>query len=538
MDLVRQVAALAEETCEPEPENWYARKFGQSPDYSVLLEQLARTSSERTTVLASYFEPSPADRENGRKLPTKAHQQIAKLVAKGYIRVIITTNFDRLMEQALEKEGIVPTVISTVDAIKGAMPLQHAVCTVLKVHGDYRDTRFRNTEAELAAYPPELNQLLDRILDEYGVLVCGWSATWDHALRQAFLRSPNRRFTTAWAAKGQPSVLAQDLITFRHSTVIDISSADDFFSELGNKIDALERFHAPHPLSVELAIISTKRFLSKPEYRIDLMDLVAREVENQLAVLHEDPYLKAHRATTEEYGEALTRIEKNLDILLNIVATGIHFGPGQYPDLWSRLPIRMLDLVTMKGGTSLAQIRQYPASLLLYAEGVAACSAGDYRLLKSLFSIKASIEQGVSGKTPVIDYVIALRALEGDNLNKLTGQRFHVPASERMLTSLRGCFRATIPNDDDFEDLFDRFEYLLALYYLSGRINDSGYKWAPVGRFGYRKRHSGQHISKILDDERQRDGADWSPTAQGLFDDAGYQTTNAALLEFLKNVNF
>jgi hypothetical protein len=73
------------------------------------------------------------------------------------------------------------------------------------------------------------------------------------------------------------------------------SSADDFFSELGNKVEALERFHAPHSLSVEMAVNSTKRFLSKPEFRIDLMDLVTSEVENQLAVLNEDPYLKAHR---------------------------------------------------------------------------------------------------------------------------------------------------------------------------------------------------------------------------------------------------
>ena len=122
MDLVRKVVALEQETCEPDPENWYSTKFGKSPDYSVLLEQLAKTAAERTTALAGYFEPSLADRESGRKLPTKAHQQIAKLVAKGYLRVIITTNFDRLMEQALEAEGIVPTVISTVDAIKGAMP--------------------------------------------------------------------------------------------------------------------------------------------------------------------------------------------------------------------------------------------------------------------------------------------------------------------------------------------------------------------------------------------------------------------------------
>jgi hypothetical protein len=145
----------------------------------------------------------------------KGHQAIAKLAAKGYIRVIVTTNFDRLIEQALEAEGVFPTVISSVDAVRGAMPLQHATCTVLKVHGDYRDTRCRNTEEELKTYPPELDGLLDRIFDEYGLVVCGWSATWDHALRAAIQRAPNRRFTTAWASRGEPSQAALDLIRFR-----------------------------------------------------------------------------------------------------------------------------------------------------------------------------------------------------------------------------------------------------------------------------------------------------------------------------------
>jgi NAD-dependent SIR2 family protein deacetylase len=67
----------------------------------------------------SYFEPNEDDRNRGVKTPTAAHKAIAKLVGAGYIRVIITTNFDRLMEKALEDIGVVPTVISTPDAVLG-----------------------------------------------------------------------------------------------------------------------------------------------------------------------------------------------------------------------------------------------------------------------------------------------------------------------------------------------------------------------------------------------------------------------------------
>ena len=70
----------------------------------------------------------------------------------------------------------------------GALPLIHTKCCVFKVHGDYLDTRIRNSPAELQRYPQEFNQLLDRIFDEFGLIVCGWSAEWDSGLRDAILR--------------------------------------------------------------------------------------------------------------------------------------------------------------------------------------------------------------------------------------------------------------------------------------------------------------------------------------------------------------
>ena len=89
------------------------------------------------------------------------------------------------------------------------LPLIHTQCCVLKLHGDYLDPRIRNTRSELEAYPEEFDQLLDRIFDEFGLIVCGWSATWDNALRNAIERCPSRRFATYWAVRGEPSDAAR-----------------------------------------------------------------------------------------------------------------------------------------------------------------------------------------------------------------------------------------------------------------------------------------------------------------------------------------
>ena len=99
---------------------------------------------------------------------------IAKMVSRGYIRVIVTTNFDRLKERALEAQGISPTIIATPDAIQAALPLVYSSCTLIKLHGDYRDARLRNTVAELSTYDEETQSLIDKVLDEYCLIISGW----------------------------------------------------------------------------------------------------------------------------------------------------------------------------------------------------------------------------------------------------------------------------------------------------------------------------------------------------------------------------
>src|SRR5208283_4902116 len=153
LDLIRKLAEISGETCEPSPEIWYRDKFGQEPDYSVMLASVARTPAERQQLLRGYWEPSEEEREEGAKQPTAAHKAIASLVEGGFIKVIITTNFDRLIETALSDVGVTPTVLSSPDQMLGAVPLIHSNCCVFKVHGDYLDTRIRNTPEELSAYP-------------------------------------------------------------------------------------------------------------------------------------------------------------------------------------------------------------------------------------------------------------------------------------------------------------------------------------------------------------------------------------------------
>jgi len=141
LDLIRRVARAQGTEQQPDWAKWYHETTGQAPNYSTLLEELAGSPDERRAILHRYIEPTEEDREEGRKVPTAAHRAIAELVRRGYIRVIVTTNFDRLTESALREIGVEPTVVASVDALLGAEPIAHSVCYILKLHGDYKDAR-------------------------------------------------------------------------------------------------------------------------------------------------------------------------------------------------------------------------------------------------------------------------------------------------------------------------------------------------------------------------------------------------------------
>jgi NAD-dependent SIR2 family protein deacetylase len=175
LELVRRIAK-AEGVAEgvADPAAWFQMTKGREPEYSALLDMLAVTAEERRAILHRFIEPTQEEAQAGLKVPTAAHRALAGLTARGYIRVILTTNFDRLTETALRQAGVEPTVISSADDAVGSVPLTHAGCVVVKLNGDYLDTRIRNTPAELAAYDPRMNQYLDRVLDEFGLIVLGW----------------------------------------------------------------------------------------------------------------------------------------------------------------------------------------------------------------------------------------------------------------------------------------------------------------------------------------------------------------------------
>jgi len=465
LDLVRKLAALYGELCEPDPELWYAAKFGKGADYSDLLDVLVKTPAERQQLLRAYWEPNEVEREEGAKQPTAAHRAIAELVVHGFVKVIITTNFDRLIESALVDAGVVPTILSSPDQVQGALPLIHTQCCLFKVHGDYLDTRIRNAPKELATYPTEFDQLLDRIFDEFGLVVCGWSADWDGALRNAILRASSRRFATYWAVSGEASDEARRLIAHRDAHVVQIKDADMFFQSIQRSVESLEQFSRPHPLSIEAAVASLKRYLSEPRYRIQLADLVDEVVDRIVEVTSSQTFAAdGGPAPTNAFATARVRgYEAACSTLLAMAPIGGFWAEEDHYHVWQRA-LERLSIVRGGGYPRWLELQRYPGTLLLYALGLGLVEAGRLKFLGRLFVTTVHKENREDFPAVQLLPPFCLFDGGGEVARFLEGMdRRHAPLNDWLHTNLRQVAKRLIPSDDRYTYVFDQLEILMAL---------------------------------------------------------------------------
>ncbi len=502
-DLIRKLATASDESAELDPELWYREKHDEAPDYSRLIDGLAKTQTERQQLLRPYFEPNEEEREENAKQPTAAHKAIAWLVAQGFVKVIITTNFDRLLEKALEEAGVEPVVISTEDQVKGMMPLVHTQHCLVKLHGDYLDPRILNTPSELSEYSEVFNQLLDRIFDEFGLIVCGWSADWDFALRDALFRAPSRRFTTYWAAYGQIKDEAQQLITHRRAQVIDIESADKFFGTIEEKVASIEQFSQPHPLSTQAAVASLKRYLPEPRYRIQLSDLIDESVERVVEAVSTPLFdVNSPEPNTETLTARVRAYEAACSTLLAMAATGGRWAEEAHYDNWRHALQRMATLPLVTSKPMWFGLQRYPATLIFYALGLGALLSDRLHFLGDLFSTEIP---SPDGRTATVTQFLPASCMFQDTVNygqsmmkSLEGMENHyTPFSDWIHATVRQHFGITITSDKQYDLMFDKLEILMALSDAYHRERAGGPYWAPVGSFVWRSNTREQILREI-----------------------------------------
>jgi hypothetical protein len=495
VDLIQKLAVMRKETIPTDPIEWFRNTYEKEPNYSSILEELARTPEERQRLLASYFEATADERDDGAKQPTKAHRAIARLVRSGHLRIIVTTNFDRLIERAIEDEAVNPLVLSSPDSIEGALPLVHQKCCVVKLHGDYLDTRIRNSPEELSAYPPSTAELLDRILDEFGLLICGWSGLWDQALRSAIERCKSRRFTTYWSVRGKLEAEAAALAERRSAVLLQIPSAEEFFSDLSEKLQSLDELDQPHPLSSAAARATVKRLLADERSLIKLDDLVRAEIEKAFATLQVS-FQKLSDGGGEQrqrFQSAIADFDASTQVIRSIAIELARWAKPQHYSMLAHIITRFAQDPTFGvGGSHLTDsLRVIPAIMVLYSSGIAAIAAKNWGALAAILRLPRF--RTYRGVFPLLVETDWPKVQEWFKILEGRDRQFY-PASEWLFANCHNLLEQIIPSKEDYEHVFDLFESIRALAFIDLELGDKvisadGELWGPGGRFAW-KMHS------------------------------------------------
>lgn len=406
---------------------WLDHGDGQPLGYSNLLGSLASTAAARRALLAGFFEPTETERDAGQKVPGAAHRAIAELVKRGTVRVILTTNFDQLIEQALTAAGVTHQVVATPDAITGMEPLTHAGCTVIKLHGDFTRIDQLNTTDELSAYQPALEGLLKRVLDEYGLVINGWSGDWDHALVGAIEAIRPRRYPMLWASFGALGTAGQRLVDQHGAMLVSgpDAAADTFFPDLVSRLGALDLM-STNPLNKAMAITRVKQLLPDPTKYIQLQDLFDDEITRIREFLIARGPVAPNNANLsgQEWQEVYNGLRERADTLQHMLAQGVHLDRHrQHSDLWVRVIQQLMRARprTADGQvqhTAWVRLHHYPAALALKVASLAAVAAGRDDVLIRLLTEPTWREQ-YSGEQdrPAWDVLHDYRTVNPDAIN-------------------------------------------------------------------------------------------------------------------------
>ena len=498
---------------------WYEATYDEPASYSALLEALAKTPTERVQMMTSFFEQSDEEKEHGWKSPTKAHYAIARLVKAGYIRVILTTNFDRLLEKALESEGVTPQVISSVGAIAQATPIMHSkVPTIVKINGDYLDCEFRNTAEELKDYPDEMRTLLSRIFEDFGLITCGWSAEWDKGLIQLIEGAARPRYNSFFAYVGEANKRLSALSNQRAGELLCIENADQLFTELCEQVLALEKYNASRNMTHEMMIARVKKYLSSEQYDIEFADLVEKWRDETFKRITEVAQERLEY-TPESFAHCLDihfRAVTEIPLLETAILTA-RWGKKHHLQLFGEVLVKLCMVSSsydLKGNGEF--FHALAPTLLLNTFGVACVKYGRFAELNTILCTFV-LSGGLAGS-----YGESLLPLLGETpwdrkqWDCLLGKQYQYPFSRFYMDKIKPVCNSLFASADDFKSTYYIWEHFKALLYGYNKCYMFGFH-VPTGMFYDVWKSDKRHPSVLYFNEAEKQRESWEPIKQGLF---------------------
>ena len=150
---------------------------GDAEEYAALFEKVYPSESDRRAYL---------DDKLSKAKPSYGHIALATLLKAGRAGIVWTTNFDPLVADACAKVYGGTGTLTTADLESPDRALQaikeERWPVEIKLHGDFRSRRLKNTAAELRTQDARLGLALNHSCQRYGLVVAGYSGRDDSVM--------------------------------------------------------------------------------------------------------------------------------------------------------------------------------------------------------------------------------------------------------------------------------------------------------------------------------------------------------------------
>lgn len=264
---------------------------------------------------------------------------------------------------------------------------------------------------------------------------------------------------------------------------------------------------------------TAKSFLSDKRNTIDLHDLAMTEVRRFLEESGDD-FFAADKVWDDDVFRATAK--RYEDISSRLCSLGIciaHWGTNEHLLTLQKTILRMADrLPHMSSQPGPADFKWYPIILFAYSAGIAAIASDNHESISSILNTKV---QGFWIQNKPISLAYAtIRLIVGFSswFKKFPGhERFYTPTSEYLLKFLQPKIDDLIFTGRQYEEYFDRFEVMLALFSSWEMLEDVGQIFG-AGRYAYKYKHGSRDdnpLGKVLGEVRTMKGS-WPILQHGL----------------------
>lgn len=456
-DLIAQVAA----TRGAQPDDlwaWYEAEFGVPPTYQGLLGALGPSTGDRQGILRKHFARTPNDEPPTRQ-PNDGHLGLARLSRLGLVRTFITTNFDMLIEEALQQQGLNPTTIASEEDFRAAPPIDTLEAVVIHIHGVWHqpDT-LRNTEEELGGYPDWVQRLLGRSFEGRGYVIVGWSGKYDPALREALTQNKTSRYSAYWLDLAEPSEAGRELLVDLGGIFVE-GDAGDILTRTSNTIEILRSHTSAVTNNAGVQVARIKKAIGNKTQPTEGLERLGELVDHILNL----PAIATRKFDGGNDEAAARRVE-----ILNacreaaaiVMTLAMKADPEDLREVLAHITRLGRPPANADGSAVLQAQQQMPGLTLLAAAGVGAAASERWALTNQLLTDLHVREHMTSQERPLAVATDVSSALSG----RTTFSEAHPQFGHAM--TLLNAYLAHINSETScmpastFDDAWDQFETL------------------------------------------------------------------------------